>query len=216
MRKLLILIFGITLFTLLPLNTSAYYCDFVNLSRLKKIASNVNFYTTSYREGEKMYFEVTFSNFHPELVLNNNSNADKYYPTDNKLVLEKLEDGKSYSYTILTDETMCLDKSLRNIYINLPKYNYFSELAICDGVEDFDLCKKWNSNTLSSEEFVKKVQAYKDSLKEEEPKEEDPITDNLILKFYLDYYYVILPSFIAINLLIIYYLDKKDDFDLKV
>lgn len=63
-----------------------------------------------------------------------------------------------YSYT-------CPGVTLKTINLSLKKYNIYSDFEECDGIEEgeLDVCNKYYSEDLDYEEFVSRVNKYKES-----------------------------------------------------
>lgn len=206
MKKKLILL----LLLAMPIVGKCYYCDYNDLAKYKKIASNIT-YSYEYLESESsVLFKVTLSNLDSTLYLKDNySNVYNY--TQDEIIVDGVSGENKTIYVYPTDP-FCEDKSIYTINIQLPTYNVYYKDSVCTGVENFNLCQKWSTHNLSYDKFVEKVEAYKKSFNKpviEEEKNES-LLDYLIV-FLIKYYYVILILIIVISSTTIYFINKKSD-----
>jgi len=67
----------------------------------------------------------------------------------------------------------CSNHVLRTIRITLPKYNYYTNLAMCEGIQDYYLCAPYITSDFDSATFYKKVEDYKAKLLENKEVEEE-------------------------------------------
>lgn len=192
-------------------------CSYTRMANLKKLASNVNITYTYNVTDNKALFDIRFANFNNDIYLYDSYN-DKKYNINGEITLKNFADGIKYRFFIKSNDSNCKDEILSTRYVTLPKYNIFYGDPICKGIEDYTLCQKWGSFTISNyNEYIKQINKYKDSLSksnEETIKTEETTLVQKIVSFLLKYYVVILISIIIICLTLIYYLSGKDKFDL--
>lgn len=209
MKKILIFML-LLIFPLVKVN--GYYCNYQDVAKYKKIASNIN-YSYEYIETDNdVVFKITLVNLDPSLYLKD-SKSNVYYYTSSEIVVDG-KSGENISFYVYPTDTFCKKESLYTIRIQLPTYNKFYKDEICKGIETYELCNKWSTHNLSYEKFTSKVISYKESLKKDEiiieVNDEKTILD-YIIKFAIDYYYVILILIIFICSTIIYIKNKKSD-----
>ena len=204
-------------FLLFPLKVeAAWYCDYKDLAELKAIATNIK-YIYDYRiESDKALFTITLTNIYKEFYVYDVKNNKYYYPDRNKdiseITIDGYQSGISYNFVIYTTREKCEEETVYSFYVTLPTYNKYYLDPLCEGYENYSLCQKWNNlGNMSYEEFKDDMQAYIDSLKEqEEAKEEDDFSIYWLLEFYLKYYMYILPTVIVGLLIVIYNLSRKN------
>ena len=153
------------------------------------------------------------------MIVDSTTGRSYYYSDTNngELILSGYSSGQTISYTIYYPDKMCVEAVLGVKYVNLPTYNPYYTNNICDGLTNYSLCQKWVKHGLTEDEFVKKVNEYKESLIIEEEKKET-LEDikgifDYVLEFFFDYYMYILPTIIVGGIIGIIYLDRKDSFE---
>jgi len=212
MRKL-IFVFFLTL--LIPITkVDAVRCQYSELARLKKIASNIN---TSYDYVEGEYdalFNITLVNLNEDLYLVDKTTQKVYEYKKNEMTISGYPSGSLVQYEVYATSPECNENPLYTIRVSLPTYNYYYKDKLCKGIESYSLCQKWSTVNVNYKTFVNKVTEYKKTLSSEEkelPKEEEISILTIIVEFFLDYYLVILPSIIGVCLISIYFINKKDN-----
>lgn len=205
---------------LLPANIKAA-CSVEEKVRLKSLASNINFsYKYVMRDNGSVRFDITISNLHPDLYINDKYYAQTIYYNDAKeITINEYDPGISIQYDIVSNYGACQGEKIFTNYVTLPSYNYYYNDPLCEGIEDYSLCKKWSTVSLTHEQFESNIQKYKDSLKKETKKQEEIKEEEdvflLALDFLARYNLFIFGGIIIICSVLIYYLKRKDDFDLK-
>lgn len=87
-----------------------------------------------------------------------------------------------------SDATKCSGMKITAQYINVPYYNYYSELPVCKGIERYYMCQKYadiHSLVNTTEAFILRVEAYKKSL-EDKPNEEEQVKPEEKPKSFID------------------------------
>lgn len=212
MKKKLLLL----LFMCLAVNVKAE-CSYGDIARQKAFVSNIT-YTYDYKIIESVaYFDVYLYNVPSGIYIKNSSTGEVYNNfADGQISLKNLYINKLslgfYSST-------CNDEYLGVRYINFPQYNAYSTDNLCTGIEDYELCKKWNSSSSNYDNFLNSINIYKKSL------EPSAVDDNIVYKkslseilinFYINNYYFIFGGTIIVLLPIIIILKKKANIDLKI
>lgn len=112
---------------------------------------------------------------------------DMYKPTDLTCNEENEYYTKCYYYlpgvymvNIKSTNNSCKD-ILNQIELKLP-YNKYSKEPVCEGIEDFVLCKPTYDKEIDYETFLQRVEVYKKTLTELEEKEENKIEEPIIEK----------------------------------
>lgn len=215
MKKIsLILIFIITFITSIQDYNAA--CTYTRISNLKKIAANVDITYTYKISDNKATFDITVANMTNDIYLYD-SFSDKKYIKTGEFVINDFNDGTKYRFFIKSNDKNCKDEVLLTKYITLPKYNPYYGDPICKGIESYELCQRWGAFNIGSyKEYKSKIEKYKASIAKNEVVQEKKKEMNIkevILNFLLEYYVYILLGVIAICLILIYYLKKKDSFN---
>ena len=202
-------------------------CTYSEKVRLQKIAGNINF---SYDFEEKISngkingieFFVTIANIHPDIYIKDViKNVYYYYNSDSAIMrIGDYISGMVNVFNIYSNVDNCKNELIYTKYVNLPYYNRYYADNACKGIEGYELCQRWQATDLTYSQFVKKINEYKENLKKDPnnggPDEEDKGFDfELIYQFISKYYLIILVSIIAVCLSAIFYLNKKNSFDLK-
>lgn len=217
MRKKIVIL-SMFLFFFLPKPVSAsIFCTYEMKSYLKNLASNMNLSYDYIEQNENAIFTITISNVYKEFYIKEKKTGQIYYPDTSKeiseIILNNYISGQTYQFEVYTNIVNCEDEILATFYTSLPSYNPYYKEEVCKGIEESELCSKWSNHSLSKEQFIEKVEQYKQSLKKEKieiPKEEEKLP--YLLEFYLNYYYIILPVIIIGCGYFIYLYNKKDSF----
>ena len=131
-------------------------------ARLKEIISNVNISYDYEIVNNKAIFSIKFTNVVPEIFFRDSLGNSYYGDENNEVVLYNYPDGQSYTFAFygLYD---CSNNSVMIRYVNIPTYNAFYKLNVCKGAEEYKLCQKWVSHSLTRKEFIKNVEKYKNN-----------------------------------------------------
>jgi len=217
MRKQVTLITILVLLLIPKVVNAAWYCDYSTLARLKAYASNIN---TSYdyvMENNTPKFTITITNVYKTMILYDNTNKKYYYPDGNKdlsdFTLSGYDNGKSYKFTIYTNESKCTENIIYSFYVTLPTFNPYYNDPLCANYQDYKLCQKWSNTGLTYENFQKEMTSYITVYGNDNKSSDTKTTIPTWLQFYLKYYLLILPGVIVICFGIMYSYYKNDDFD---
>lgn len=208
-------IFAAIVLLCLPLiKVEAYYCSYQQQARLKGLASNIN---TSYdfvEKNNKATFSITLTNLNPDLYIIDMTNNKTYEYTKDEIKINGYSSGQVVKYQVYSNVEFC-SNLLYTISVALPSYNPYYKESVCDGLNNYSLCERWTKHNLNKEQFIERVNQYRDSLRGgsteiETPKEEDAIWD-IILEYILKYYYVPLILIIIGCSIGIYVSNKKSN-----
>lgn len=146
---------------LIPYNANAL-CSSQEKARLKKLVSNINISYDYKIINNDAVFQIKFSNVSPELYFKDaNENVYRTYSwEENEIILYDYPDGSSNNF-IFYGNTTCGGDKIGNTYVNLPTYNPFYQLSVCDNAKEYKLCQKWVKHSLNRSEFIDKVKEYK-------------------------------------------------------
>lgn len=202
-------------------NLSANTCDYVEMARLKSVASNLDItYTYTYNADlDDVKFKINIENIKENIIIKDVAKGTMYtFNGNTNLELSGYDDNKKYQFDIYTDTTECSNKTLLTRYIYLPKYNQYYNDDVCGSVSDYYMCQMWYQHELSKEEFYSKLNEYKKTLNidnEEVPKETDVVSS--IIDLIIDNYYFFVGFGVILILVRLIYVIKenKDTFDLR-
>lgn len=226
-RYLILLVLAMIMMTLPSKVSAASLCENRVLSDYKSLASNINIHYTYSMKDDKPVFDITISNIYEDIYVVDSSKNKTYkfkdFTSDYELILKGYSDNQTIKLQFYTSTTGCYGQLLSTRYVTLPNYNEYSSDEVCNGAEEYSLCQRWGAMSLSYEEFVSKVNNYKEG-KNKPPIVEEEETKKLslaeiIFKF-IGSYYVFLVSGIIIIILIIAAIRnislRKNQFDFKV
>ena len=154
--------------------TNSKYDDLKSKANKIKASWELNF------DNEKQpYFTVKLENVDENLILTFNNH--NYIPDDGVINVEEyLMGGGIYDFKIYGGyQTDCVEEYVYTKKVRIPKYNRYSEMKECKEYPEWELCDKWYSGEIESEEdFRNQLNTYLNSGKKEETKKEDNKSDN--------------------------------------
>ena len=140
-----------------------------------------------------------------------NSKKVYYYEDTNngELTIDNVESGIKKIHVFSVQHPTFL----KTITVNIPKYNYYSDRAECDGITNLDVCDKWYKYELNETTFLKKINEYKKAQEEIKKSEEKTsniqIIFNKIINFLKKYFFYIIGIIIIVPGIIIYIKIRK-------
>ena len=220
MKRIKVILFVFSLLMVMPIVNAQ--CDYREKSRLQGLASNLDF-TYNYKETDNginsnVDFSITIANTNPELYIVDQTNIGVYYYNNqNEITINNYKPGSTIQFIVYGNTVDCKGVELINNYITLPSYNRFYKDSVCENVSGYKLCKRWTKVDLSYDEFVKKVEEYKEKIKAEEIPSVQVKLDLIekIIVFLSKYSFYLFGGIIILCSGLIFYLSHKDDFDLK-
>jgi hypothetical protein len=125
----------------------------------------------------------------------------------------------SGAYKFYSDLSECYGIKLGNRYFKLPVYNKYYNDPLCKQNPNYSLCQKWVKVIYSRDEFESMINKYKNSKEKDEQEQNNEIIYkktylDMFVKFYVDYYYILLIGIIAICITIMIINRKKNRFDI--
>lgn len=218
MKRIKVILFVFSLLVIMP-SVNAQ-CDYNEKSKLQSLAGNLNF-SYNYIETDNgidstVDFSITISNLIPELYVVDQTNVRVYNYNGGDIVIDGHKPGSTIQFIIYGNTENCMYTELITNYVTLPSYNRFYKDEVCRDITGYKLCNRWTKVDMSHSEFTKQVLEYKSQLKTEET----PIqTENIslvekIINFLSNYSFYLFGGIIIICSVLIFYLKRKDDFDL--
>ena len=211
---------------LVPDNVNAYgSCSATDKIRLQKYASNIAYYY-EYEDLNKgddfsdVNFTITFTNVIGELFIYDESAKVRYNPNDkNEVVITGKNHSEYLIFSVYGQSSKCFNENISNIYITLPIYNKFHTDELCERAPEYSLCGKWVIANMSYDEFKEKVEDYiinRGGKSEIILPTSDLTTFEIVIGFLAKYSLLIFGSIIVMTSASMYYLIKKDEFDLDI
>lgn len=209
MKKILIFF----ILFIIPLKTSAYYCNYDDYNMARKQANNVNYFVDYKIENDKAIFTITIYNIRNNQTIKDVKNNKSYSYNGKEYIKIDVTTSGMYTFEVYSSENYCDENYLNKLFVEIPKYNKYYKDDLCKGIENFKYCQKWFSTDISYSDFKKAITEYKDKKVEIEENEIDDYKSiyEYILEFYLDYYFIILPIIIVICLIGIAIKKKKEN-----
>ena len=213
MKKIIIL-FLLALF--IPITkVDGYYCSYVEIAKLKKIAYNINVSYDYVEKNNSINFNMTLVNLNEKLYIIDKVTNKKYNYKKDEMTLSNYKPGTTVQYQIYASNSRCIDELLYTIRIVLPSYNEYYQDKSCKGIEDYSLCNKWAAHNFSQKQFRQKIEDYKRSLIQDKEPPVEPNNDSSLIHIFIgllvEYYYIVLIVLIILSSFGIYHLNKKSD-----
>lgn len=208
------LVYFILLFVLVfPIKVNGAVCSNEDKSNLGSLASNTKISYDYIENNNTVIFNLTLSNIYENMKIKDVAHNIIYNYQGSELTIQNFNPNQSYKFEFYTDSYSCSGFLIYSKYITLPAYNKYYKDSLCDGIENYKLCKKWQSVNLNYDEFTSKINEYKNSLITDEDEHGSEIKGiyDFIFEFYSKYYYIILPLIIISSIITIYYRNKKND-----
>ena len=164
-----ILLLFITLFFSYNLSVDAALCDKEYIANLKELAEqvDVNYEYIDYSEEILSGKDGSYSTnryiinvnlLNDELYVNYNDKKYEYNDSNGGSIIIGVNSG---IVEISIHSSKCGEYKLRNITLDLPKFNTYYYREECRGLEDkIDVCDKWYQGSLNDNLFDKKISEY--------------------------------------------------------
>lgn len=213
LKKIYILLLLLLMF--LPIKSYAKYevidarCTDSLKASLKSDANDVVYRLSKVINGEDVTYKAIFYNLTKNMYLSDiDNNAHKGN------TIENLKPGSTIQVIIYaSNNTYCEGYKIVTKIINVPYYNKYSKYELCNGYENYFLCKENSNVNLTEKEFETKMKDYINTLntKEEEVEPEKEDIKFNIIDFIIEYKYLFIGgiSLIAITTLIVIINNKK-------
>ena len=119
------------------------------------------------------YVDITIYNIPDEVYIEvHNSKSGNTYNIDSsktnddraiKLRQKDTSDIVNYTFIIKARTLECYGETLRTIRLTTPKYNNYSQRAVCADIPEFYMCKTFVSYDVDGAKFLNNVTAYKEA-----------------------------------------------------
>ena len=243
-RKILfVIIFMLTLLCFLSIVQAEGECNLQSRSDLRTLASNVNVVyqeiveyrpNYDYQEGDDdadpellyKYLIIKIYNLSPHLRIEMTySGSDEvthitFDQADSNGVITLIPSTNdyiiTYNFKVYGSSTSCFGYLLRSIRLTLPKYNYFSERAICSDIPDYFMCQTYTTYNIDSANFINSVTAYKEKLESQknEIDENGDVKNNISFisktaSFISEYKYFVIGIILVVGVILTILIVKK-------
>ncbi len=172
-------------------------CNAVSLNELRTAAANIKVSyvpgsnVEEYNEGGPIgvdtlpmrHLDVKLYNLTDRLYVRFETSGDKIGSEKNVLTYRNIgPDGAvtirqqavtetvTYTFKVFSDAYGCSTKTLRTIRLTLPRFNFYSQLDICQDIPDYYLCQEYTTYKVDGSTFYTKVDDYKAKLLAQEEK----------------------------------------------
>lgn len=211
------IIFSILMFLFITPSANASICGKSDLLRVKGDANSV---TINYElvPGDEFgnisgLFDLKINGITDDLIIIEQTSGRTYTSKSNVNGVITIENVSGENFIFKLYYQKCDNKLMRTIRLNLPKYNYYSNNKLCEGIseEELDICGKWYQGELNDDIFKQKIEEYQKSLEEKKQQEEKENTIfKQIVDFLLDYYlYIIITIVIIVIITMMIVLRKR-------
>lgn len=214
MAKYKYVLLSILSFILLPISIKGAVCPDSEKVNYQSLAKNISYSYDYVEENESVHFNVTFVNIPEGFYLKDLNSKQAYNYSGSEMTINNLEQGKNLKYGVYTTSIGCDGILLYTHYITLPYYNPYYKDELCNGVKNFMYCNKWVNKQITYEEFKGNIEKYKNKVNSNnivEEEDNDFNVLNIIVDFYLKYYFIILPVIIIIGVIVIKNYNKEQD-----
>lgn len=208
-------------------------CNAVSLNELRTMAANikVSYVPTTIKENMPYdeesgtdymtvrYLDVKIYNITSKLYVRTEASGENTTSSTRVVSLKNVgADGAAtirhkainqpitYTFTVFSDAYGCTGRTLRTMKLTLPRFNYYSELDICQDIPDYYLCQQYTTYKVDGATFYDKVDEYKAKLlAQNENKENTDDNTGIISKTISSvskYKYVVVGVVVAVGVVI--------------
>ena len=211
MKKLTYLLF---LLLIIPIKVGAIHevidsrCTNSLKTMLRNEGQEVTYRFSKVKNGEDVTYTIYFYNLNENMYMTDSS--DNIY-TSSKI--EKLTPGSSFVINMYaSNKTYCEGYKIYSKTISVPYYNPYFGSDLCKGYENYSLCKENVNITVSQEEFEKKLNSYKESLREEVNinNEEEENNEFSLYEFIMKYKYYLISILATLVLIAVAFIIIKE------
>lgn len=166
-RKIL---FFIMCYFIFSSNVSAAICDDNHIKELKELAEQVDVnyeyidHSDEINSGGSGEYSLNSYSIDVNLVSDelyvNDGNKDYFYEDSNNGMINFIANSGKFELNVLSKK--CKNIKLKNISLNLPKFNTYSYRSECKELEEYDLdvCDPWYQGQINDNYFYKIVNKY--------------------------------------------------------
>lgn len=193
-------------------------CESSEISKQKSFVSNVNISYDYYMSDGYPIFSVTLNNITQDMYfVDLNTRIEYHFESTNngEITISGYRSGDSGRYKFYSEN--CGNITLGFKYYKFPDYNYYYSDPLCEGM-NLNICNKWGKVNYSRSEFEEIINKYKNSdtaIDDGKGTSYEKSIIDVIVEFYIKYYFYILMSIIVFSLIIIYVKRRRDSFNLK-
>lgn len=217
MKKIVLIL----MFLLFPLSANAFYevtnpnCTIELRNEISASVFEIIYSSEKQIEKDVVYYKLLINNIPEELSIKD-IDTNIIYKDD--FVIDKIAPGSTKIFQIYANsKTACEGLNAYTKTVVIQYYNKYSTSPLCDGNEEYMLCKENSKVSLSLEEFENLMNEYIKNKDKENPIEEETTVEKenffeVILNFLYDNYITILIAIIisgTIGIVIILLVKRK-------
>ncbi len=218
-------IIGSLLFLVFPISADAYCTSVqhnVEMSKLLRIAANVNLDSIHHESDSKVLFDIRINNLHEKIKLfEKNEEKFIYYEqanTFNQYVIKGYEADQIVEFGVYPSNPECVseDEVLLMRRITIPPFNKYYSDPLCRGRSDMLICFRWQRVELDREEFQNAIKRYEEEQKSDKKDAETAIDIFSLFDLVKENYHYLLYLGLVVLVILGYKWRKKkqDDFNL--
>lgn len=202
------IILAIILFGFITPKVNAATCTKSEIIKVKEKANNVKIeYVASEKTQKKGVYDIKITGLPEEIYIKEESTGKTYTSSLNENDIITLSRVSAGNYKFEFYYFHCGDQLVRTHKLTVPKYNYYSEHPLCDGVppEEVQECDEWYQGKVTEELLTEKINEYKNKRGENEPTKIDKILEtikNFVTNYYLYIIGVVTVIIIVITIII--------------
>lgn len=215
-------------------------CNAVSLNELRNLAANIKVSYVPITTTEEApydeesgtstaivrYLDVKVYNITSKLYVRTEAGGDNVTSSSHLLTLvnvgadgaatirqKSISEPVTYTFTVFSDAYGCTGRTLRTMKLTLPRFNYYSELEICQDIPDYYLCQQYTTYEVDGATFYDKVDEYKAKLaaqaEENESADDNTSIVNKAISGVSKYKYVVVGVIVAIGVVVTVLILKK-------
>ena len=209
-------------------------CTPTQLSELRSMAANIKVTYVPVTDVEKLavpngetggeyvtkrYLDIKIFNLNTKLIVTATNGVDTFTVTSNDIqgdgavTIRQPASGTAIKYEFEVTSLLygCGLTTLRTIRLTLPKYNYYSQLDVCQDIPDYYLCQPYTTYSVDGGTFYDKVDEYKTKLSNLEKEKEENNTGfvNDTISGISKYKYLIVGIVVAVGVVLTVFVLKK-------
>lgn len=193
------IILAIILFVFITPKVNAATCTKSEIIKVKEKANNVKIeYVASEKTQKKGVYDIKITGLTDEIYLKEELTGKTYTTSLNENGVITLSRVSAGDYKFEFRYFHCGDQLVRTAKLTVPKYNYYSEHPLCDGVppEEVQECDEWYQGKVTEELLTEKINEYKKQQGKDESNKIDKILD--IIKNFITNYYLYIIGIVAV------------------
>lgn len=200
-----------------------FFCTASEQAEISAFSANVTIDYEITMASDGPVFYITLTNLTEDMILIDKKNLKSYQnfkPTGSELTIRTTGSG---DYDIDIYSKKCKSR-ITTKTVRLPRYNYFYDDPLCEGLSSYKQCQRWSGYNESRETFESDIQKIKSDLDKPAPEEEEVKPEvktpwyEQLTDLFIKYWWVGIIAIVFVTF-IIYMIrskNKKDEYDFKL